>query len=399
MPTLTSAPYTNAYPLTAASPTAAIPTATIPTAAIVAARNDIETHRRLPASLVATMTAADLFRLYTPKEHGGLELDPGAFCAVVEDVSAIDGSVGWCVWNGNCGFAASLLEPATAEQVFGRGEPVGNSARVTGAAVPVEGGYRLSGRWDLVSGSDHQPWLILFGVVMEGDAPRFAAPDMPDVRAFLVRHDQVSIIDKWQVLGLRGTASNEVVVADAFVAESLAPSPFGPSRIDRTLYRIPVFTTAACAGAAVCLGIARAAIADLAVLSQTKTSIRGSAPLATLAPVQAAIAECDIELRAARAALRDTLADVVATAAAGRAAVLAERGRVRAAMSNAARVARAVTIRMFELGSSSAIYQNHPLERRLRDVMVASQHVMLQPIWFEEAGRTLLGLDPTLAAL
>ena len=145
---------------------------TIPSEAIERALDEIDQRRQLPAWLVDELIAANLFRLYTPAEHGGLELDPVAFCEVIEDVSALDASVGWCVWNGNCGFAAPLLNTAAAACAFQDGRPVGNSARVAGAAQIVPGGYRLSGRWDLVSGSDHQPWLILLGIVMDGAVPR-----------------------------------------------------------------------------------------------------------------------------------------------------------------------------------------------------------------------------------
>jgi indole-3-acetate monooxygenase len=391
-----STSYANSYPTTRAGLTRpALPT--IPTDAILSAAAEIEAGRRLPTALVDALTEADLFRLYTPREHGGLELDPVDLCSVVEEVSAVDGSVGWCVWNGNCGFAAALLEPDAAAHAFGLGEPVGNSARVAGGAVPVEGGYRLTGRWDLVSGSDHQPWIILFGVVMAGDIPRQVGPDVPDVRAFLVQRDQFTIIDKWHVLGLRGSASNEVVVQGAFIPEDYAPAPFAPTRINRTLYRVPIFTTASCAGAAVCLGIARGAIDDL--VRHATTSAAVGDPISVHPSVQAAVAESDIQLRAARAALHDALRVVTATAAAGLPAVLDERGRVRAAMTNAARTARSVTIRMFEQAGSAAIYHASPLQQRLRDVMVASQHMMLQPRWYEQAGRAILGLEPTMPAL
>ena len=90
---------------------------------------------------------------------------------------------------------------------------------------------------------------------------------------------------------------------------------------------------------------------------------------------------------------------MTATADAGEPASLVERGRVRSAMTLAAETAREVTLRMFQLAGSSAIYDEHPLQRRLRDVLVATQHVMLQPLWYEEAGRTQFGLDPTLPVL
>lgn len=367
--------------------------------AIVAAQQRMDAARRLPADLVDTLRAADLFRLFTPREHGGLELDPDTACAAIEDVARHDASVGWCVWNGNLGFAAALLAPGPSEEVFGSGAPVGNSARVGGAALEVEGGFRLTGTWDLVSGSDHQPWMVLFGVVSGADGPRFVRPGVVDLRAFFVRQAQCRIVDRWHVLGLRGTASNTVVVEDEFVPAGFAPAPFDPPRIDRTLFRIPVFTTSSCGAAAVCLGIARGAIDDLTVLAATKSSIRGPEPIAASPEVQAAVARCDIELRAARAALHDAL-DVVTRAAAEAVTVtLAERGTVRAAMTHAAITAKAVTLRMFELGSSAVIYDDHPLQRRLRDVLVAAQHVMVQPLWFEEAGRTRLGLEPTLPVL
>ena len=211
--------------------------------------------------------------------------------------------------------------------------------------------------------------------------------------------DQVSIVDNWQVLGLRGTGSNTVQVDGAFVPRRRTAAPFAASRIDRTLFRIPVFTTAACGGAAVCLGIARAAIDTLTELAATKTSIAGPEPILSQPSVVTAIARADVELSAARGALRDALTAVVDTAAQAGAVSLAQRGRVRSAMTLAAETARAVTLAMFELGSSTVIYSGHPLDRQLRDVLVASQHVMLQPLWYEQAGRTLVGLEPTLPVL
>lgn len=381
------------------APRSAPPVIPAPVAELVrAAGSRIDEGRRLPADVVGALTSAGLFRLYTPVEHGGAELSPAAFCAVVAEAARLDASVAWCLWNGNCGFAAALLEPASAEAVFGRGVPVGNSARAAGTAEAVEGGYRLHGQWDLVSGSDHQPWVILFGIVTDHGEPRFTEHG-PDLRAFFVRAEQCDVIDRWHVMGLRGTASNPVVVDDAFVPESFAPAPFAPTRIDRALYRVPVFTTASCGGAAVCLGTARGAIDDVLALVGQKTSIRGGEPLAQHSDVQRAIAEADIRLRAAEGALRDALDTVFETATAGEAVDVVARGRVRAAMTLAARTSREVTLAMFELGSSTAIYDSCTLSRRMRDVLVAAQHVMLQPIWYEEAGRTLVGLQPSLPVL
>lgn len=374
-------------------------------ARVDALRADLTTHaascehaRRLTSPAVRALADAGLFRLYTPHELDGSELDPWELCEVVEAVSAIDASMGWCVWNGNNGFAAGLLaDEAAAASLFGSPDSiVGNSARAAGMATPQDGGYRLTGRWDLVSGCDHSTSLILFGIVMDGATPRFVAPGMPEVRAFYVPTEACTINDKWHVLGLRATGSNEVIVDDLFVAESFTALPSGRMRIDRTLFRVPVFTTAACAGAAVCLGIAKAAIASLTALAATKTAIGGPTPIINSPDVQAAIGEATVALYGARAALRDTLTAVVELASGDEPITMIERGRVRAAMTNAAVTAKRVTLQMFELGSSSSIYAGEPLERQMRDILAASQHVMLQRLWFEVAGRTELGMEPGL---
>jgi indole-3-acetate monooxygenase len=360
--------------------------------------DDGERARRLTTPVVASLRDAGLFRLYTPRELAGSELDPWELCEVVEVVSAIDASMGWCVWNGNNGFAAGLLaDPAVAASIFGPADAiVGNSARAAGTAVPVTGGYRLSGRWDLVSGCDHSTSLILFGIVLDGAAPRMIAPGVPEIRAFYVPTTACAINDKWHVLGLRATGSNEVVVDDLLVDEQFTALPFGEMHIDRTLFRVPVFTTAACAGAAVCLGIGKAAIASLTSLAATKTSIGGPAPIINTAEVQAAIGESTAALHGARAALRDSLTAIVGLAERREPITLMERGRVRAAMTHAAVTAKHVTLRMFELGSSSSIYMGEALERQMRDILAASQHVMLQRLWFAVAGRTEVGLEPGL---
>jgi alkylation response protein AidB-like acyl-CoA dehydrogenase len=303
------------------------------------------------------------------------------------------------VWNGNLGFAAALLEPAGIDAIWGanRDPVIANSARTTGRAQASESGFVLSGRWDLVSAIDSADWVALFGIVMDGDGPRFVAPGEPDVRAFFLPRDDVTVLDTWHVNAMRGTGSNSVVVGSVHVPAALAPSPFAPSRIDRPVYRIPAFTLASTGCAAVVLGIAQASIDALVALAASKATDSGAA-LADRAHAQAAIGAAHSALRAARLLLHEAAAEIDTAAAevadGGNGVTVGQRLELRGAMSHAAATSRNVLTSMYQLGSSSALYVGEPLERLFRDGHAAAQHALLNPTHLELTGRQLLGREP-----
>ncbi|MGD9529688.1 acyl-CoA dehydrogenase family protein [Pseudonocardia sp.] len=357
-------------------------------------RDEADALRRLPDPLIEALRSAGAFRLTTPREYGGAELGLTDTVAVLEELARIDGPVAWNVWNGNTGFAAALLSEAGADRVWGgdpvqRADPVVvNSARPTGRAVPVKGGYALTGRWDLVSGIDSANWVALFGMVEAAQ---------PDVRVFFLPRSAVGVLDTWQVTGMRGTGSNSVVVDGAVVPSELVVSPFAPSRIDRPLYRIPAFTNASTGCAAVVLGIARAGLDALVELATDKLTDNG-ATLAHRAHAQAAIAGADAALRAASLLLRTCAAEIDAAVLDGTggpdgSVTPALRGAIRAAMCHAAQTSRDVLTRAYVLGSSSSLSVGSRLERAFRDGMVAAQHGLLAATMLEPAGRIQLGID------
>lgn len=365
---------------------------------VVAHRAEAEAERKLPAALLDALRAAGAFRLQSPSELGGYEASLPTVLDVYEQFGRLDGSVAWNVWNGNLGVVVGLLDPAGVAAVWAdSADPViTNSARPGGAAAAVDGGFSLSGRWDMVSAVNSADWITLFGVVMGADGPVMVGPGMPDVRAFFVRAGDVTVLDTWHVGGMRGTGSNTVVADSVFVPDALAPSPFAPARIDRAAFRIPAFTSLSCGSAAICLGMARAAIDTIVELAPTKGTAAG-VPLAQLASAQAALAKADAELTAARLLLHSAATQIWDAANAGDEITLALRGPLRAAMCHAARVAREVVTSMYELGSSSSIYVDNRLEQIFRDVNVAAQHGVLNPINYEPSGRLLLGVDPAVA--
>ncbi|NMO56854.1 acyl-CoA dehydrogenase [Actinoplanes sp. TBRC 11911] len=373
---------------------AALPALLAP--AISAAADEIEAGRDLPATLVAELREAGAFRMLTPTEFGGSEVSLTTALSVYEQLGRLDASVAWVVWNANFGFIGALLDEQGAARIWGPGpEPVFANSGMPGVAVPVDGGYRVSGTWKLVSGVNNADWTVVIAIVMQDGAPRLTEAGTPDVRLFPVHRDQLTVRDTWNVTGLRGSGSNDVVVEDAFVPADLAARIDQPARIDRPTYRgfIPALVIPGCT--AVVLGVAQAAIDETVRLAPEKKTFTGGT-LAEQARTQAVIGGSQAALEAARMLLFATAGTLEEAGRTGEPVTLEQRAALRAAMSHAAEVSRQVLVAMYELGSSTSVYVGNRVERLFRDGMVALQHANHSAALLEAAGRVRLGLDPAV---
>ncbi len=236
--------------------------------AVAEHRGAAQQARRLPEPLVQTLRDARAFDLMTPVEYGGLELSLAEACGVLDGFGRLDGSVAWTVWNGNMGFSAALLGEAGAQRIWGaRPSPVvANSARPSAIATPDGDGFRLDGRWDIVSACEIADWLALFALV---------PGESPDVRVLYVPRADVRVLDTWQTSGMRATGSHAVVAEGVHVDAELVVSPLATARIDRPLYRIPAFTLASTGGASIVVAMADAALDELAALALSKRAVDG----------------------------------------------------------------------------------------------------------------------------
>src|SRR5437016_1111765 len=80
----------------------------------------VEEKRCLPDHVVSTLVEGNVFRMFTPRVLGGLELAPLQACDVVEQASRIDGSLGWCVMISACyGLFGGMLPDAAAREIYG----------------------------------------------------------------------------------------------------------------------------------------------------------------------------------------------------------------------------------------------------------------------------------------
>src|SRR5215204_4588181 len=200
-----------------------------------------EQQARLTKEVVTAVGQAGLFRLYAPREVGGLEVPPLVMLTVLEVVSAADPAVGWYVLNSApaCLAAAYLPEAARTALFAETDRHFGFSAMPVGRAIPEDGGYRVSGQWPLVTGCEDAKWCVLGGQVMDGNTPR-QVNGLPDGRLFFIPTTALTIAPTWQeAAAMRGTSSNAVSVQDVFVPEALAHTAAKPLLIDRPLFRVP----------------------------------------------------------------------------------------------------------------------------------------------------------------
>ena len=168
-------------------------------------RDRIEAGRRLPDDLARDLVRGGFFRIFLPAAYGGLDLVPADALEIFEELARADASVAWCVWNGNTHWTAAQLSPQAASAIyFDRHVITANSTRSSGQAHVVDGGYRVTGRWSLVSGCELAAWMVLLCVVYADGKPRPTPAGVPEIRFMLLPISDCEIIDTWTVGGLRG---------------------------------------------------------------------------------------------------------------------------------------------------------------------------------------------------
>ena len=356
----------------------------------------IEQERRLPQPVVAALTQAGLFRLQIPRRYGGAEADPATFVRVVEEVARADGATGWCVMIGGFYglFAGCLPEPA-AREIYGSDLNVVSAGafRPNGQAVVVDGGYCVSGRWALGSGIQHAPWLVGGCHIFDGDQPRLNASGAPVRRLLFFPAEDAEVIDTWYTAGLRGTGSHDYTVTDVFVPAERSLSFREPPVEPGPLYALPLIAYGSICIAAVPLGIARHAIDALAELADVKTSTASRNLLREHPLVQRDLARAEALVGAGRAYLYQTLDDAWRTVCTGQALSDQQRALLWLAGTHAAACATEAVDLMFSAGGATAVYATSPLERCLRDIRTAAQHIGVSPNNYLMAGQALLGLD------
>jgi alkylation response protein AidB-like acyl-CoA dehydrogenase len=362
---------------------------------ILADRDHIESARRLPEDFTSELARAGFFRIYLPAAYGGLDLTPTEGTEIFEELARADASVAWCVWNGNTHWIAAQLSPEAARTIHTDPDVVtANSTRVGGQARAVDGGFRVNGRWSLVSGCELGTWMVLLCAVYEDGKPRLTPKGTPESRFMLLPSSECEITDTWTVGGLRGTGSHDVVVRDVFVPSSYGSGFTDPYVLPEPRYRIPPFSRVIPGLGAMALGIARTAIDTLIGIAVEKTPERTTQRLRENHAAQVRLSQAESLVRSARLFLFDTLDRLWTIVTATGKAPMDARANVRLAASHAVSSAVQAVDLMYAAAGANALYTSCPLERAFRDVHAITQHIGVHPRVMETTGRVLLGLEP-----
>jgi alkylation response protein AidB-like acyl-CoA dehydrogenase len=367
---------------------------------IRARADEIEATRQLPPDLVLELANARLFKVALPESEGGLGADVLTALRVIEEVARADGSTGWCLAMAINTFRQSAqLAPEVRRELF-FSDPIGvsaGSARERGRAVAVAGGYRVSGHWFFASGCMHSHLLHGACRVFDGDRPRLRPNGDQEIRiAFFHPKSRVRIVDTWDVSGLRGTGSHDIVVEDLFVPEERTFSALDRrARVTGPMNRIHGFDLAGCGFCCVGLGVARAAIDAFVELATVKIPRSSSDLLRERSMVQAQVGEAEALLRSGRAFLFEVIGQMWETVLAGQPIAERQRCELRLAMTHAAQSAARATHLVCVAAGTTSIFARSPLERYARDAEVVTRHNQLQVVNYEAVGRSVLGLEST----
>jgi indole-3-acetate monooxygenase len=359
-------------------------------------RKETEETRRLAPEIVQRLVDIGLCRLVLPQSLGGFEAPPMVFAGTLEELARAEASVAWIVWNNAlpC-FSARFLSDAPRNELFGDARRLfANSTRPSGKAVVVDGGFRVSGRWSLVSGCELADWIPVMSVVTKDGQSHMLGPGVAETRMAYIPKGSYTILDTWYVGGLRGTGSHDIVVDDVFVPAEKTMSMLDPDRLNLPISRVPFGATMSAGCAAICLGLAQTALDTLVELASTKTQVDPTPGLRDRPSVQALVATAAAEIDGARLLLHSALDEVWTNCEQGTPVTPKQRACVWRSAILAAVKSKSMVTAIYEAAGTSALYVDCPIERIHRDIYAVTQHIIMAPTWLEEAGRVDLGLPP-----
>jgi alkylation response protein AidB-like acyl-CoA dehydrogenase len=306
------------------------------------------------------------------------------------------GSVGWNIANNGIGQLVTLgLPDEGVQEIHGQGTPsvmAGTAIQGGGLAVPVEGGYRVTGHWTFGSGCQESSWMLGSFQIKDGPPGYF--------RGVFHRAEAKVLPESWDVAGLRGTGSFDWTVDDVFLPERRTCPHVGVpldnqwSRWPGITYALPTPCWVGPHHSSVITGIARAGVDALMALAVEKTPRGRDFRLCDNPQVQDAVGRADAILNAGRVYRSAMITELWNTVAAGGETTLAQRARCRLASTNAADCARTAMDLVYRWGGSTSFKRSTRLAECWRDLHVVGQTVTVGPEWYPIAGRALMGMDP-----
>jgi len=358
----------------------------------------IDEERQIPAELAAEFADKGFFRLLMPKSLDGAQLDHPDFLRIVEIFADVDGSTGWCINQNNVHATNGLrMTPEAAQEIYADDRAVVTNGPPSSSvkAVPCDGGYRLSGRWDFSSGFTHATWIAALAPIVPVGQEREATFNREGAIILLMPKTDVKFVDFWPVHGLRGTASFSFEVDDLFVPKAMTYDPTSTPREDGPVFGIPTTLLFASGFSTVSLGIAKASLKTAIDLAGSKIPGRSTRLLQDESTTQRIIGEAEAIWHSAKAFLREAHASVWDSVSAKKPLTIEQRIKLRLAATFGIQKAKEIVETSYALCGSNAILDTNPIQRQFQDIHVCSQHIQGRSTHFESAGQFFMGMEPS----
>ncbi|TWI84955.1 alkylation response protein AidB-like acyl-CoA dehydrogenase [Lacibacter cauensis] len=173
-----------------------------------------ETKGRLSPALLNIIYKKKWFKLFVPKEQGGLALPLMDALQLEEQLAAIDGSLGWTVTlcSGANFFAGFMDQQKIGKLFYATKICMGGSGAVTGIAEQTKTGYVVTGRWKYATGTPHLTHFTANCVIHRNGKPVLKEDGTPLIRSFYFKRSEVKLHNEWKAMGLKATASHSYSV-------------------------------------------------------------------------------------------------------------------------------------------------------------------------------------------
>ncbi|MGW0163231.1 acyl-CoA dehydrogenase family protein [Mycobacterium sp. NPDC003323] len=358
---------------------------------------------KLTDDTVKTMKQLGNIRLLQPKKHGGLEVHPREFAETVMATAALDPAAGWI--NGVVGvhpYQLAYADPRVGAEIWADDVDtwVASPYAPQGVAKPVDGGYIFNGRWQFSSGTDHCDWIFLGAMIGDAEGKPLMPPQM--LHMILPRKDYEIVEDSWDVVGLRGTGSKDVIVKDAFVPsyrtmdamKVMDGTAQREAGMTETLYLMPWSTMFPLGISSATIGIAEGALA--AALDYQRQRVNSSGVAIKDDPyVMYAIGEAAADINAARQELLANVDRIYDMVDAGKEVSFEDRAAGRRTQVRAVWRAVSAVDEIFARCGGNGTRMDKPLQRYWRDVHVGQAHAIHVPSTvYHASALSSLGVDP-----
>ena len=358
--------------------------------------DEIERTRRLTPAVTSALVENGLYRALLPKSFGGAEAPLEIFMQMQEEIAKADASTAWCLGQCSvCAMTAAYLEADAANEIFNTPPGILAWGAIAHEVKAVGGGYIANARWDFASGMRQASWLGAHVRIVEADGtPRHKADGSPEIRTILFPATSATMHDVWDVIGLKGTGTDSYSVENLFIPEKFAALRDDPNAVreEGPLYKLTTNAVFGMGFGATSLGVARATLDAAIELARTKLP-QGLAAMRENNAVQGMIGRSEATLRAARAYLYATAAEVWRDLERGDRLTEAHRIALRIATTWTIHQSAAVVDTAYHMAGATSVFAANPFERRFRDMHAIAQQIQARDTHYEDAGKAILAAD------